>query len=142
MQMNNTKHANTINHDLHGLVGVRFVNPTARDAAVVASQLGPLQTVLRREPDITIRFAEHLEGSSPLRLLGLDDADFSDDGFFVLRSRQKARVKVSFAFEQIGTRHCEIQCESGLAPVPLLIAIINLTYLSKGVRNYFQPLLL
>jgi len=44
MQMNNTEHADTIDHDLHGLVGVRLVNPAARHAAVVANQHGPLQT--------------------------------------------------------------------------------------------------
>lgn len=135
MQASDSKNPSTpkhIDYDLHGLVGVRLINASPRDAAAVAKQLGPLQATLHREPDISIKFVDHLEISSPMRLLGLDDAGFSEDGFFVLRSRHKASAKVKIAFEQIGSRHCEIICEHGLPSVPLLIAIINLTFLSKG----------
>jgi len=135
MQTSDSKSSSTpmhIDYDLHGIVGVRLINPSPRDAAAAARQLGPLRAALQREPDITIKFVDRLELSSPMRLLGLDDAGFSDDGFFVLRGRHKASAKVKIAFEQIGSRHCEIICESGVASVPLLMAIINLTFLSKG----------
>jgi len=135
MQTSDSKNSSTpkhIDYDLHGIVGVRLINPSLRDAAAVARQLGPLRAALQREPDITIKFVDHLELTSPMRLLGLDDAGFSDDGFFILRGRHKASAKVKIAFEHIGSRHCEIICESGVASVPLLIAIINLTFLSKG----------
>ncbi len=135
MQTSDSKNSATskhIDYDLHGIVGVRLINPSPRDAAAVARQLGPLRAALQREPDIAIKFVDRIDLSSPMRLLGLDDAGFSDDGFFVLRGRHKASAKVKIAFEQIGSRHCEIVCESGVASVPLLIAIINLTFLSKG----------
>jgi hypothetical protein len=67
-----------------------------------------------------------------LRLLGLDDAGFTDDAFMVMHGRNGSRARVKLALEQIGER-CEITCESGLERVPLLIPILNLTALSKGV---------
>jgi hypothetical protein len=69
--------------------------------------------------------------NSTVRLLGLDDAGFTDDAFLVLRSKHGAPAKVSIPFEQIGGR-CEIICERGLPAVPLLIPILNLTALSNG----------
>ena len=130
-RINTSSHNEHIDYDLHGLVGVRLMNPSTRDAAAVARQLGPLRKTLHREPDIIVRFVERIPVSSPIRLLGLNDAGFSDDGFFLLRSRYKASAKVKIPFAQIGKR-CEIVCESGLPSVPLLIAIINLTFLNKG----------
>jgi len=131
-ERNDTSDHSHIDYDLHGLVGVRLINPSPHDAAAVARQLGPMRAALQRPPDITIRFVDRLELSSPMRLLGLDDTGFTDDGFFVLRSRHKASTKVKIAFDQIGSRHCEVICETGVSAVPLLIAIVNMTFLSKG----------
>jgi hypothetical protein len=66
-----------------------------------------------------------------MRYLGVEEAAFTDDAFFVLRGKHKASVKVQIAFEQIG-RQCEIVCERGLPAVPLLIPILNLTVLANG----------
>ena len=120
-----------IDYDLHGLAGIRLIDPTPGDIAAVTRQLGPIQAPLAREPDIVIRFVDRLATSSRVRYLGLDEAGFTDDAFLVLRSKHGARAKVQIAFEQIG-RRCEFVCESGLPAVPLLIAIINMTVLSKG----------
>lgn len=121
-------HYAQIDYDIHGLVGVRLINPTPADAAAVAKQLGPLQRELTREPDIIIRFVQH-HPTPDMRLLGLDKNGFTADGFFILRSSKKA-AKVKIAFDQIG-KQCEMVCESGLRSVPLLMAIINLTVLKK-----------
>ena len=117
-----------VDYDIHGLVGIRLINPSISDAAAVARQLGPLQSPLSREPDIVVRFVKQLPTPN-LRYLGPKTHGFTDNGYFILRSsKQEARVKV--AFEEIG-KQCEIVCENGLRSVPLLMAILNLTALKK-----------
>jgi hypothetical protein len=120
-----------MDYDLHGLAGVRVVGATPRDVAAVDRQLGPIRGPLRGEPDILVRFVDRLELHGPLRLLGLDDAGFTEDAFLVLRSRHKARARVLIALDRIG-RGCEIVCERGVPAVPLLIATLNLTVLARG----------
>jgi hypothetical protein len=122
----------TCDFDLHGIVGIRLLNATAGDIAAVRRQLGPIQRPLSRTPDILIRFVDHMEFSSPVRYLGVDDAGFTDDAFLVFRGKQKRSVKVQIPFHKIGSRQCEIVCESGLNAVPLLIAIVNMTALARG----------
>lgn len=124
-------HAEAIDYDVHGLAGVRLLDATPADAAAVDRQLGPIRAPLSREPDIVVRFVDRLNLQGPLRLLGLDDAGFTDDAFLILRSRHKARARVRIPLERIG-RHCELQCEHGIPAVPLLIATINLTVLYRG----------
>ncbi|MDZ7267821.1 MAG: hypothetical protein ONB48_15630 [candidate division KSB1 bacterium] len=117
-----------IDYDIHGLVGIRLLQPTAAEAAAVARQLGPLRAPLQRAPDLTIRFVDQLP-TPGLRLLGLEKNGYTRDGFFILRSGKK-RAKVRLDFAQIGGA-CEIVCERGIAAVPLLLAIVNLTALQK-----------
>lgn len=121
-----------VDFDLHGIVGIRLMDASADDTAMIKRQLGPIQAPLEREPDITIQFVDKIQISSRLRYLGLDDVGFTDDAFFVFRSKHKSRARVKIPFDQIGKR-CEIVCERGLPQVPLLIPILNLTALGKGV---------
>jgi hypothetical protein len=123
--------AEAIDYDIHGLAGVRLLDATPADAAAVDRQLGPIRAPLRREPDIVVRFVDRLNIKGPVRLLGLDDAGFTDDAFLILRSRHKARARVRLPLERIGG-HCELECEHGIPAVPLLIAAINLTVLDRG----------
>jgi hypothetical protein len=120
-----------VDFDLHGIVGIRLINPSMGDIAALNRQLGPIQTPLSRQPDITIRFVDRLAFTSPVRLLGVDDAGFTEQAFLVLRSKHKTQAKVQIPIELIG-QPCEILCESGLPAVPLLIPIINLTALANG----------
>jgi len=124
--------AEVLDFDLHGLVAIRLVGATPGDAAAVARQLGPLQAVVDREPDLVIRFVEGLERSARVRLIGVDDAGFTDDAFLVLRSKHKSPARVKIDFSELGGP-AEIVCERGLAAVPLLIPILNMTLLGKGV---------
>jgi hypothetical protein len=121
--------------DLRGWVGIRLIGATAKDVDVVTRQLGPIRAKLERDPDIVIRFVDRFETKAPMRFLGLDDCAFAGEDFLVLRSKQKSRAKVVIPFDQIGGR-CEIVCEGGLAAVPHLIAIVNLTALAKGVLPF------
>jgi hypothetical protein len=122
----------TSDFDLHGIVGIRLLNATTSDIEAVKKQLGPIQKPLSEPPDIVIRFVERMEFSSPVRYLGVDDAGFTDNAFFIFRGKHKGRVTVQIPFDQIGSRQCQIVCESGLGAVPLLIPILNMTALSKG----------
>ncbi len=120
-----------VDYDLHGIVGIRLVDAAPADTAAVDRQLGPIQRPLQRLPDITIRFVDRLQLSGRVRLLGLDEAAFTDDSFLVLRSKHKTRARVQIPMAQIGNA-CEIVCERGVAAVPFLIPIVNLTALGNG----------
>src|SRR5262249_27450521 len=113
------------------LAGVRLLDATPREAAAVARQLGPLQAPLAREPDLVLRFVERIPLAGGLRLLGLDEAGFTEDAFLILRGQHKSRARVCVPFERTGST-CEIRGERGLAAVPLLVPILNLTVLGKG----------
>jgi hypothetical protein len=121
---------------LHGCVGIRLINASPSDAAAVSRQLGPIRSTLSRQPDIIIEFVPQLPlpsmSSSPLRYIGVDDTAFTDDAFFVLRSKHKSRAMVQIPFAEIG-QQCHILCETGLTAVPLLIPILNLTALHRGL---------
>lgn len=130
--MNAVNMTKSIDFDLHGMAGIRLLDASAQDEAVVTRQLGPLQTVLHREPDLFIRFVDRLPAASPVRYIGAEEAGFTQDAFLVLRSVHKIPARVQIPFEHVG-EPCEILCERGLPAVPLLIPILNLTILNKGV---------
>lgn len=132
MYSTNGQRRQTIDFDVHGLVGIRLIDASPGDVSAVARQLGPVQRQMSREPDILIRFCDRLPLTSPLRYLGLNEAGYTDDAFLVLRSKHKAHARVQIPIAQIGSDRCEIVCERGLPAVPLLIPIINLTALARG----------
>jgi len=117
-----------IDYDIHGIVGIRVINSTIDDAVAVSKQLGEHKKPLDRDPDIIIRFKKELCTPS-LTYLGLDYAGFTEEGFYILSSRENAKVRIPF--ERIGGKF-EILCEIGLHAVPLLIEMINLTFLAKN----------
>jgi hypothetical protein len=121
----------SVDFDVHGLARVRLVDAAAREVAAVRRQLGPLQAEVTGEADLTIRFVDRLHLGTGLRLIGKDEAGFTDDGFLVLRSKHKARARVQLPLADVGTP-CEIVCERGLPAVPFLIPILNLTILANG----------
>lgn len=123
----------TYDFDLHGIVGIRLIDAGPNELAAVKRQLGPIQRVLTRDPDIVIRFVDRMQLSSSVRYIGVEDAGFTNDAFLILRGKFQTSIKVQIPFEQIGSHSCEIVCERGLPAVPLLLAIINLTALSKDV---------
>jgi len=120
-----------VDFDLYGLAGIRLLDTTPKDTAVVARQLGLNQSELHHEPDLYIRFVDRMPISSPVHYIGVDEAGFTKDAFLVMRSVHKIPTKVRIPFEQVGTT-CEIVCERGLPAVPLLISILNLTILNNG----------
>ncbi len=85
-----------------------------------------------REPDITLRFVEHLL-TPPLRHLGFKKLGFTDNALFVFEGGANGG-KIRIPFAQLG-RKCEIVCESGLQTVPLLKPILALTAQAKGFAS-------
>lgn len=121
-----------VDFDLHGLAGIRLLEPSPSDVAAVGRQLGLVHEQLEREPDIVVRFVDRLATGSRIRFVGLGEAAFTDDAFLVLRSKHKAPARVELDFTQVGET-VEIVCERGLPAVPFLIPILNLTVLAHGV---------
>lgn len=121
----------SVDFDLHSLVGVRLLDPAPGDITAVARRLGPPSAALGRRPDIVIRFVERLAVSSPVRYLDEKRVGFTDEAFLVTAEEGHRVLRAQIPFEQIG-RRCEIVCESGIGAVPLLPEILNLTLLGKG----------
>jgi hypothetical protein len=129
---NSSSQLQRVEFDLHGLVGIRLIDPSPEDVSAVSKQLGVHQVPLLREPDITFRFVKHLL-TPPLRHLGFKKLGFTDNALFVFEEGANGG-KVRIPFAQLG-RKCEIVCESGLQNVPLLKPILALTALAKGFAS-------
>jgi hypothetical protein len=117
--------------DLHGLVGVRLLDASPEDVALVRRQLGLPPTRLNREPDFSIRFVDAVT-RAPLTYVGLHDTGFNDDGFFVLRDNGGRPARALIPFETLGDRP-EVVCEHRIPAVPHLLELLNLTALTKSV---------
>lgn len=123
---------NIIDFDIHGLLGIRLLDPSPADVRTVERHLGLPPAKLAAEPGIVIRFVDELPVRTPLRYLGREDVGFTEDAFIVLRGRNLARARAQIPFESLGQR-CEISCEKHLPAIPLLRPLINLAMLARGV---------
>ena len=117
--------------DLHGLVGVRVVDGTPADVAVVRRQLGHPETTLDREPDLTVRFVDRL-APSPLTLVGVGESGYDDDSFYLLQAKGGSTRRTRIPFDRLGPG-AELVCERGIPAVPHLLATVNLVLLTRNV---------
>jgi hypothetical protein len=118
-----------VDFDIHGLFGLRWINPPSQVEAAGDRLLGILRGPLPREPDLTYRFVDRLPAPG-LRLLGQHQYGFTEDAFFIFpRTRTGAKAKIPF--DRLGTP-CEIICEMGVDEAPLLIELIRVLALNKG----------
>jgi hypothetical protein len=122
----------SVDLSLHGLARLRLLDAAPGDIAAVVRQVGPLEVPVEGEADLVVRFVDRLPRTAGERLIGAREAAFTDDGFFVLRSKHKARARVSVPLHQAGQRGCELVCERGLPAVPLLVPLLNLAVLGNG----------
>jgi hypothetical protein len=118
--------------DLHGIVRVRLVDATPREAAVVRRQVGPLDAPPEGQPDITIRFVDRLSPSRPVTFAGWNEGGFTPDAFYALGSKNNVPARTQLVLEELGGPTV-VTCERSASAVPLLIAMINSVALAKGV---------
>ena len=123
-----SKHPGRVDFDIHGVVGIRLIDPSPTDLDAARKLLGCPSRLPLTAPDITVRFVENLPVRG-IRFLGTDQGAFTDNGFFLLQEGTR-RVNARIPFDRIGGP-CEIVCKSRLGSVPLLIPIISLTALKK-----------
>jgi len=117
-----------VDFDIHGLVGIRLIDPSPSDLSAACKLLGCPSRLPLTAPDITVRFVENLPVRG-IRLLGTEQDAFTDDGFFLLEEGTR-RIKAGIPFDRIGGP-CEIVCRSRLGSVPLLIPIVSLTAMKR-----------
>ncbi len=115
-------------YDVHGLVALRLVDPPRHVLDRVTRELGPPRAAPERVPDLTVRFVDELAPRGCLRLLGLHDAAFDDEHFYLLDA-QRRRARVDLA--RLGEPG-EIVCERGIAEVPLLVPTLGLHLARAG----------
>lgn len=120
-----------VDFDLHGVIGVRLIDPSPEDVTAVTHQIGqPQQRPLGREPDIRIRFVRRIP-TPDLRYVGAKRNAFTEDGLFLVVSGSRS-ARVHIPFEAI-TEGSEIVCERGIGSIPLLADILKLVALKKGL---------
>jgi len=125
--------AQHVDLDLHGLVGIRLVDPRPEDVRTVVRQLGLTPTSLSREPDLVLRFVDDLPLAGTLRPLGAGAYAHDDACFYALVPGRRRRHKVQLRFDTLGRPGHEVVCERGVSSVPLLMDVLNLTALSRGL---------
>lgn len=117
-----------IDYNIHEILGIRLIDPTEADLHAIGNQLSQYRAPINQEPDIVLHFKEKLPTPS-LTCLGLDYAGFTDEGFYIINSKENLKVRIPF--EKIGS-HLELLCESGLHSLPWLFDIINFTLFKKN----------
>ena len=119
-----------VDYDLHGVVGLRLIDPSPADVAAVLGQLGPLpETPLEREPDLRVRFVRRLE-TPGLRYVEAERSGFTDDGFFLFSGGSRpARARIPLERLDGGG---EILCQTGSRFVPLLPELLRRAALRNG----------
>ena len=85
-----------VDFTIHGIVGVRLVDPAPNDLATLVPLLGSPQATVQTEPEIVITFKEKW-AVPKLRYLGLNAMAFNDDGFYVLNWKNGA-VRGAYPF--------------------------------------------
>ena len=132
MGEHNQQDQTTVDFDILNVVGVRLENATAKQIAVISRQLGPPADAGRADPDILIRMVDKHAAFREMRLIGIQDSGFNDEGFFIVRDEKKDLQWARIDFQRISeplTIHCT---GGGLASVSsLLTPILNFMMLAK-----------
>lgn len=123
----------SVDFDLHGVVGIRVVDPRRGELEAIRRQLGPIERSLGgRRPDVTIRFRDDAPMDYGLRHVTLGQTAHDARSYYVLRDDQGRRTRTSLPMDAVGGP-CEIVCSRGTRGIRPLLAIINLTALWKGL---------
>jgi hypothetical protein len=120
-----------VDYDIHGLVGIRLIDPSPRDASGVSALIGP-DRALACEPDLTIRFVGEVRPGGPVNWIEPHEIGFSDDGLFLFTASSGAGPDARLSFDA-ATGGWEMECRSGQGAVPLLLTLVDLIMWTKGV---------
>lgn len=121
--------AGPIEYDVHGVVGIRLIDPSAADLQALDLWLGPFRKPLASAPDVTVRYVDTLQ-SEDLSYIEHGRTGFDSHYFYLLRDRS-AVPRVRFPYDEVGGV-CEIVCERGIGDVPFLMDAIRLRALARG----------
>jgi hypothetical protein len=119
-----------VDFNLHGLVGIRLVDPSPSDVTAVSTQIGP-PSVLSEAPDLTIRFVENLRPKGPAKWIEPHSIGFSDDGLVLYTRDSEPGPAGCLRVEAPG--RWELLCRSRQGSVPLLVPLVDLAVSAKGV---------
>ncbi|MHB9091701.1 MAG: hypothetical protein ACYC7H_09790 [Chloroflexota bacterium] len=117
-----------VDYSLRGLVTIRLVNATASAEAELEYLLGPSQGQPAAEPDIRINFDANLGGREHLRFVGLNEAAFDQEDFYLLNHGGR---RATFACDRLGDP-ITFNCEPGASVFPYLLSVVGLRLLAKG----------
>jgi D-aspartate ligase len=119
----------TVDMNVHGVVGVRLIDASAADVAMVKRQIGSFVGTLPRDADLIIRFADHV-AVGHLQWVEVGRTGFSEYHFYALQSGKRPAV-VKYPLHRLGHR-MEIVCQRGARSIPHLITIITLLAMDRG----------
>jgi hypothetical protein len=109
-----------VDYDIHGLLGVRLINPAVSLAQAAARQMNPLQpTILTSPPDVIISRLRDADREQRYRTGDAGDSLESgfDESGFALISRGS---RLSIPFDQVGAS-CSMACSENFGMRKLLI---------------------
>lgn len=124
-----TDDGDVVEFSIHGIVGIRFVNPTPRDIKTIIRPLRLTERKLTGKPDITVIFKKDF-GTSALNRLGRHLIAYDNQSFYIL-DKAEHEVQARIPFDTVGYG-CELIYKSDIGTAPLLADIINLIFLKKG----------
>jgi hypothetical protein len=120
-----------VDYDLHGLAGIRLVDPSPSDVTAVSAWIGT-PAAFSEAPDLTIRFVEDLSPDGPVEWIEPHSIGFGDAGLFLYTADSGAAPAGCLRLEGPGPRW-ELRCRAGRGRVPFLRPLIDLAVSTKGV---------
>lgn len=118
-----------IDLEIHGILGLRLMNPTSSNVDLVKKQSGGIETTLERTPDIIINFVESIP-SAEMSYIGLKFAGYRENDFFILEENRFGG-KTKLPFHEIGAVF-HMTIEQKIHSIPLFNHILNFCFLKKG----------
>ena len=90
--------------DVHGLVTIRLQDAPPHIRDTVTQELGSARTMPRDAPDLIVTFTDQLHPRGYLRLLGLNQAGFDDEHFYLFDRQGRGRGSTWPAWTTIAAR--------------------------------------
>jgi hypothetical protein len=120
-----------VDYDIHGLAGIRLVDPAPSDVAAVSALVGP-SSALRETPDVTLRFVGDLRPAGRVSWIEPQSLGFGEDGLLLYGADFGAGPTACLTLEGTGSRW-ELRCRSAQGSMPLLRPLVDLVISERGV---------